>query len=404
MPYQTILFVAIAAVFVIGFLYWRSKREERQIRERTMRQRPSTDVLISEGQADEADAKSGAAQVAATAPIVDSGVLANAAAVSPLPPMVSGATPVRAPVARSSEEPKAKLEVKNTQQEPKTVADVKLTGGYDVPPIEPSIEWVLDVQAKDGQEFALGMVRALEIELKKIQLPLWMRIWCQSTLDNRYYLVDKLNCPARRIRVSVVLCNRSHTLDEVKANQLYQAIEQLATQNDVEVRRNLEPEAAVKDSISFKRAVDYYSLAQTLVLKSRAERGLEVDVVKKVAATAGFTQEAGGWAYRVLPNDRDALMTLQFGANNQSMRLALDVPLADVGRGDLNRFFTLANHLANHLACTVTDEAGRPLNAGMAVMMDVRVREHAEQMASQMVSAGSNRAKLLFAKKVPGVA
>ena len=142
------------------------------------------------------------------------------------------------------------------------------------PPVDDMIEWVLSISPKDGMQFALGGVQSLKLEVDRLQLPLMVRIWAQSSRDGLYYDSSELTGPARHVIASVVLANRASRLDDVSASRFFQVLEQSAAQNEVALRRDMEPEDAVKRSLELKRFIQYY------------DRSVEIRIVAPQAPAA----------------------------------------------------------------------------------------------------------------------
>ena len=114
------------------------------------------------------------------------------------------------------------------------------------PPVDSMIEWILDIAPREGMQFALGGVQSLKLEVDRLQLPLLVRIWAQSSRDGLYYDSGELTGPARHVVAAVVLANRAAQLDDVAASRFFQVLEQSAAQNEVALRREMEPEDAVR--------------------------------------------------------------------------------------------------------------------------------------------------------------
>ena len=92
-------------------------------------------------------------------------------------------------------------------------------------------------------------------------------------------------------------------------------------------------------------------------------------------------------------------MTLSLaGADSSQLRLSFDVPLANVPRGDLKRFFQLANHIACHLGGVWVDGAGNRIEAAGGLILQDEIEHQDAQMAASGVRPGSERARLLFSR------
>ena len=244
------------------------------------------------------------------------------------------------------------------------------------PPVDSMIEWILDIAPREGMQFALGGVQSLKLEVARLQLPLLVRIWAQSSRDGLYYDSGELTGPARHVVAAVVLANRAAQLDDVAASRFFQVLEQSAAQNEVALRREKEPEDAVKRSADLTRFIKYCARA---------------------AAAAGLASASGRWERRLAVDDTDPVRTLAFGPDQtKSLTLALSLPLANLARGDLKRFFAIANSLSAALNGIWTDCAARPIDAGGAMQIAEKIASQAKLMSAGGVTPASERAKLLF--------
>lgn len=408
MQYETIIISVLAAVVVIGLLYWRSKREERAAssssRLRTVE--PAKDVLVSN---EREDAHAEPVLVKSTGEIaaaVDAEAKGAKAPIEPKMPELASIEPdEEPPVYKTLEaEKKQKAEEaarakKRTEDESDESEDAR-GGNPSYPPVDPAVEWVLDISPKEGQQFTLGGVRSLAIEINRLGLPLLVRCWAQSVRDGRYYEAKDLASSAKHVVASLVLANRTAKLDDVKASAFYQVLEQSAAQSDVAVRRQLEPAQAVERSEKLKQFIEYFDTAIEVLLEPiDPEAPLTVEGVDRVARGAGFTAETGCWEYRVSAADRNPILRLAFGdEGTKSLVLAYDVPVGSLERGDLRLFFSMANHLANALRCAWVDQSHNAIDAGGALLIEEAVQKRIALMAESGAEAGSERAKLLFSR------
>lgn len=393
MPNQTVIILILVGVALMFFLYWRSKREERSALDKTKKMRVSTQDVLTEtpriepGLGGSDDAFESTEARAAD----DNDVVASA------PEEPSEEPPIYEELEREEAEEKKAQEEARAQEAARPV-ESELSA---YPPVDPGIEWVLDISPRDGLQFSLGGVKSLELELKRLDLPLLVRIWAQSSRDGLYYDPKNLSAPARHVVAAMVLANRTAKLDPVMASNFYQVLEQSAAQNDVAVRRQLEPVQAAELSDNLKSVIEYYdrTMEVSIVPTDPNAAPFGFDTVNDAARAAGFTAASGRWEYRPDPTDHDPVITLAFGSEGgMSLCLGFDVPLSNLSRGDLKLFFTFANHFANTLHAAWTDRKGHPIDAAGAVIIEENIRSHVELMASKGVPSGSNRAKLLFAR------
>ena len=198
--------------------------------------------------------------------------------------------------------------------------------------------------------------------------------------------------------------------------RFFQVLEQSAAQNEVALRRDMEPEDAVKRSLELKRFIQYYDrsveiriVAPQAPAASNApegsdaqegdanRQGFSLEAVSAAALAAGFTAASGRWELRLDEEDIDPVMTLSFGPEEtNTLTLALALPLTNTARGDLKRFFALANDFACTLGGSWVDCASRPIDAGGAMQIADKVAYQAKLMTTGGVIPASDRAKLLF--------
>lgn len=399
MQYETIIVGVIAVVVVIAVIYWRSKRQEIAARPRSPLPRPTRDVLDSERAEDprvepelKADAQKGAKS-------------AKAAAGAKSSFMPSEEPPIYDELEREENERKAQAE---TEAERRSSSDSarqapeadRLEDRRSYPPVDAQIEWVLDISPKEGKHFSVGGIQSLAVEVKRLALPLRVRIWAKSAKDGLYYQADELPANATHVVAALALANRTTALDEVRASAFYQVLEQSAAQNDVEVRRELEPQDAVQRSKSLRDFITYYdSQVDVLIEPTDPETPFTVALVDGIARASGFRAASGCWELRACEGDHDPIISLAFGPEGtKNLTLSYDVPLASLSRGDLQLFFRLANHLACELHAAWSDCSREPIDAGGALLIEEQVAAHDALMAKNGVGAGSERAKLLFAR------
>ena len=129
------------------------------------------------------------------------------------------------------------------------------------------------------------------------------------------------------------------------------------------------------------------------------EAPLTVEGVDRVATSAGFKAATGCWEYRVSASDHDPILRLAFGdEGTKCLVLAYDVPVSNIERGDLRLFFAMANHIANALHCAWVDQSHNAIDAGGALLIEEAIQHRTALMAENGAEAGSERAKLLFAR------
>lgn len=389
--------IAIIAVILVGFIVWRSKRDEK--RSRGLKDVQTEDPLMghtpvrvepdlvnreaqkqanNETAAVEHDESSSAAE--------DDTTSAGIIAPSQEPPIYR--------VLERQEEDRLRREEEASKLAAEEVLDRQR------PPVNGAIEWVLDISPADGMQFALGGVKSLKLELKRLGLPLLVRVFAQSSKDGLYYEADEFISSARHVVASLLLANRAAQLDEVSASRFFQVLEQSAAQNNVVIHRTLEPRQAVERSAQLRHFIEYFDKKVEILISPRdAEHPFDLETVRAAARKAGFSEGSGIWELRFDPVERDPVVTLAFcGDGAHELRLELSLAIANLERGDLKRFFALANQLAATMKGTWTDCSHRPVDAGGAMIIAQRAKEHAALMNQSGLVPGSDAARLIFAR------
>ena len=208
----------------------------------------------------------------------------------------------------------------------------------------------------------------------------------------------ELTGPARHVVAAVVLANRAAQLDDVAASRFFQVLEQSAAQTKWRCVGQMEPETP--SSVRARPQggfIKYYDRAvEVRIVPARRSRETARSTPSaRAASAAGFAAASGRWELRLAVDDIDPVMTLAFGPNQtKSLTLALSLPLANLARGDLKRFFAIANSLSAALNGIWTDCAARPIDAGGAMQIAEKIASQAKLMSAGGVTPASERAKL----------
>lgn len=356
---QTLIVLIVAALVVIGFFFWRSKREERRIREREKeRNREVPDVLMN------------------PPPEVDE-------------KKVTDGQPSQDPPVYEL------LEKERKQEEGLSSEDLK---GYPKAPVDAGVQWVLEMTPQTGKVFSIGGMQSLWLELTELKLPLQLNLWARSSRDKLYYSPRHLPIEAEHIVVAVVMANREGMLDPVADSKVLQVLEQAAAHNDVDVRSSADIERVPMLAEQTRRFINYFDMmVDFLFVPQDSEKGFSADQLARVAKEAGFRHANSQWEYRVDPSTREPSMVMKF-VDSQCVKFSLDVPLVNFTRGDLQRFFSLANHLSNHLQGFWLDSDRTPVNTLYAIGLEKKLKERMKMMHQHGVDAGSERATRIFAR------
>ena len=391
--------IIVIAVILVALIFWRSKREEKRAREsgRKLRSVQTADALAGSeprvepdliAQATERARKAADGELNSTikADPTLGRLLDESESPTPTeePPIYAELEREEAEAARAEE---AKKESAEQSADPRSRA---------VPPVDSAIEWILDIAPVDGMQFALGGVKSLKLELARLNLPLLVRVFAQSSKDGLYYEAEELHFPARHVVASMVLANRAAKLDEVGASRFYQVLEQSAAQNNVVIRRELEPGQAVLRSATLKNFINYFDRkVEVVIAPIDPEQPFDLEAVSKAARKAGFESSSGCFD----PAERDPVISLAFGPEGtNTLVLTYDLPLGNLARGDLKHYFALANHLAAELKSRWSDCSKHPVDAGGAMLIAEQAEAHGKLMTENGVEPGSNRARLLFSR------
>ena len=395
---QTEIVLLCAAVAVVAFLIWRSRREAKTVKAQTDKlRRPADDVLMTESGEREEPAFEHARAASAEAKLEeaigdDFADDENDDEESP-----SSLPPIYDMLDREKEERRAALEAAQaSEREARPVVR-----GVEYPNVDAALEWILDMSATPQHPFTLGILESLRAELKNAGLKLPYDLWVRDAKDGLYYRgVEQLPHAADHIVLSVLLANRAARLDDVTASAILQAMESVAAQYDCTIRHSHELRAAIDAAVQCRCFIDYFDPAFELELKCADERTITLEDLAPVALAAGFTQASGRFEYRSDAASRDPEITLELVHEEacRAVRLVLDVPLVQVARGDVSRFYGLLNHFAAHLGTTPAEVNGQPVTALNAVLHEDALRKRAREMRKHGVEAGSARAALLFSR------
>lgn len=395
---QTEIVLLCAAVAVVAFLVWRSRREAKTVKAQNDKlRRPADDVLMTES--GDAPEEAGDAQVRMTSAeakleeaigddFADDDA-EDAEAPSSMPPIYDM-------LDREKEERRAaQLAEAETRKEAPAVK------GVACPQVDAALEWILDMSATPEHPFTLGILESLRAELKNAGLKLPYNLWVRDAKDGLYYRgVEQLPHAADHVVLSVLFANRAAKLDDVTASAILQAMESVAAQYDSTIRHSHELKAAIEAAGQCKSFVEYFDGAFELELKCADEHPVTPEELAPVAAAAGFTPASGRYEYRCEAASRDPEMTLELVHEEgcRAIRLTLDVPLVQIARSDVARFYGFMNHFAAHLGATPVETNGQPVTALNAVMHEEALRRRAREMRKHGVEAGSARAALLFSR------
>lgn len=395
--------IIVIAVILVALIFWRSKREEKRAREsgRKLRSVQTADALAGSEPRVEPDL---IAQATERARKAADGELNSTIKADPTLGRLLDESEIPTP----TEEPPIYAELEREEAEAARAEEAKKESAEQsadprsraVPPVDSAIEWILDIAPVDGMQFALGGVKSLKLELARLNLPLLVRVFAQSSKDGLYYEAEELHFPARHVVASMVLANRAAKLDEVGASRFYQVLEQSAAQNNVVIRRELEPGQAVLRSATLKNFINYFDRkVEVVIAPIDPERPFDLEAVSKAARKAGFESSSGCWELRFDPAERDPVISLAFGPEGtNTLVLTYDLPLGNLARGDLKHYFALANHLAAELKSRWSDCSKHPVDAGGAMLIAEQAEAHGKLMTENGVKPGSNRARLLFSR------
>jgi hypothetical protein len=386
---ETEIFLIIAAAAVIAFFFWRSRREVKRIRNQKLgaeKRKLSRDVLD--------DGNVGEPPVERKDPSLGTEPTLGPAEGEPEETDVPQARPPVYDKIASDRKKEAEREAAED------VSGRMRTAAREKPPVDLGIEWVLDITPSDGSTLSIGAIQSLVQQLRSIGTKLPVKLWCKSKADGLYYPGHLVPCDATHAVATLALANRAAVLDEETASRFYQAMEQAAAQCVTDVRTSCDMADALKNAKQIAAFVKYYDKTIEVIIRpARKEVVLTPEIVGAAAKDAGFRHASGRWEYYSDPSASEPLMALGYGPKaDGTLRLALDVPLVNLARGDLKKFFSMANHLANRLSCVWVDFGMNPIDAAGAMMIQQDIEKKAAQMAASGVHSGSDRARTLFSR------
>ena len=392
---ETQIILIVAALAVIAFFFWRSLREERRMRESRKSPLKADAVRQKDVLAETVPATRTEPEMKTEIDDLPEESSRSDDAVETVQDQPSEVPPVYEDIGR-----KKMAEISGDLEE--SGFQARRVQGVKEPAVDRGIQWILDITPYEGKCFPFGAVDSLVRQVNELSLTLPVNLWGKSKDDGLYYPLypdNRLVGDAVHLIATLVLANRASVLDEVTASSFLQILDQTAAQNDVDVRTSCDMKEALKTASQISRFIAYYDKLLEVSIVPGPQTELTLEDVKKVAEAAGFTSASARWEYRIDPMATEPVMTLeQSGEGLTSLRLVFDAPMASPARGDLKRFFQLANHLANHLGGVWLDCAGNRIEALGALMLQDEVETRAKQMTASGVRPGSDRARLLFSR------
>lgn len=378
---ETQIILIVAAVAVIAFFLWRSLREERSVRKK----KPLKVVSVKDPLLD-------APEEERTEPSFDpSAEEEEAEAQVPEKQLPSEEAPAASSISRERQDA-ARREAEANPFAPPV--------GRKEPPVDLGIQWVLDITPYEGKGFGVGAIDALKAELDALSLKLPVELWCKSEGDGLYYPPHLVPGRAVHLVATLVMANRAAKLDAVTASSFHQVLEQTAAQNDVDVRTSCDMKQALASAEQIEAFIRYYDrMIEVVIAPAEGGEVFTNERINAAAIGAGFTADSGRWKFCGDASEREPVMTLTLSPHaDGTLRLDFDVPLANLARGDLKRFFQTANHLANRLGGVWVDCSRMPIDAAGALILQDDIEARAAQMAESGVRAGSDRARMLFSR------
>ena len=379
---ETQIILIVAAVAVIAFFLWRSLREERSVR----RKKPLKVESISK------DPLVDASEDSRTEPSFDASADEEEKdAQVPEQQLPSEEAPAAASISRERQDAARREAETNPFASPV---------GRKEPPVDLGIQWVLDITPYEGKGFGVGAIDALKAELDALSLKLPVELWCKSEGDGLYYPPHLVPGRAVHLVATLVMANRAAKLDAVTASSFHQVLEQTAAHNDVDVRTSCDMKQALASAEQIEAFIRYYDrMIEVVIAPAEGGEVFTNERINAAALGAGFTADSGRWKFCGDASEREPVMTLTLSPHaDGTLRLDFDVPLANLARGDLKRFFQTANHLANRLGGVWVDCSRMPIDAAGALILQDDIEARAAQMAESGVRAGSDRARMLFSR------
>lgn len=383
---ETQIILIVVALAVIGFFFLRSKHEEssvkRQLHNNALDEE-RVDVLMNDKDDDDFDDDD-----------LEKNEPSTGSKGSPLPQ--------EEPPIYSELEKERNDAVEEAQREMNPTETIGYAGVAE-PVFDYGVQWVLDMSSIGTKGFNFGALDALYRDLTAISSDLPVEIWTRSKKDGLYYPFKYCPNESSRVVVGITMANRTATMNELIASQYLQVMEQMAAYNGTDVRPSMDMKTMLENASKVSKFVKYYDSMFEILIVSKTEAPLSVELLERVAEDSGFVKNSEGrgrWEYRFDPAEKEPVLVLaNHGEPDGTVHFTFDIPNANLVRGDLKQFFQMANHLANHLNAAWVDCERRPIDAGGALILQDEVTAKLEKMAIAGVRGGSTRARLIFSRE-----
>lgn len=383
---ETQIILIVVALAVIGFFFLRSKHEEssvkRQLHNNALEEE-RVDVLMNDKDDDDFDDDD-----------LEKNEPSTGSKGSPLPQ--------EEPPIYSELEKERNEAVEEAQREMNSTETIGYAGVAE-PVFDYGVQWVLDMSSIGTKGFNFGALDALYRDLTAISSNLPVEIWTRSKKDGLYYPFKYCPNESSRVVVGITMANRTATMNELTASQYLQVMEQMAAYNGTDVRPSMDMKTMLENASKVSKFVKYYDSMFEILIVSKTEAPLSMELLERVAEDSGFVKNSEGrgcWEYRFDPAEKEPVLVLaNHGEPDGTVHFTFDIPNANLVRGDLKQFFQMANHLANHLNAAWVDCERRPIDAGGALILQDEVTAKLEKMAIAGVRGGSTRARLIFSRE-----
>jgi HAMP domain-containing protein len=257
---------------------------------------------------------------------------------------------------------------------------------------DPLLDFVVELRCAHAVDGVAALEARGQLERLQLPLPTHLAVWDartqQWTAPDRFGFYSEL-------LVAVQLAHRHGALVEIDAARFVAAAQQIALALDADFDVPDVPRL-VAQAAELDRLCARFDVQITLTLEA-AEAPWTADVVQPATAAVGFAPAGSGrWELR---DSGGALQLVLAAPQMPASRLAVtvDVPLARPDASPLIAQFDAAEQLATRLSARVVDDNGRPVQREAHLAFAGQLAGLHEQMQAAGITAGSERARRLYA-------
>jgi hypothetical protein len=299
--------------------------------------------------------------------------------------------PMLAPAAdgaRGGATPSAARELNDAESERAEPSAYALPDGWVEDPL---LDFVIELRCAHPIDGVSALEARSQLDRLQLPLPTHLAVWDargqQWTAPDRFGFYSEL-------MVAVQMAHRNGSLGEIDATRFVSTTQQIALAIDADFDApdvaRLVAQAAQLDALSAR-----FDVQITLTIVA-ADAPWTADLVQAAATSAGFVPVASGrWELR----DAAGLILVLTSARSpaESLALSIDVPLVRPETSPLAKQYAVADQLAASLGGRVVDDNGRPVQREAHFAVAAQLAGLYEQMHAAGITAGSDRARRLYA-------